>query len=128
MSIMFGTPAAVASSIVACRAFTSLTKFRRKNIYVQPAPPHRPLCRLGEGPGNIGHAGGGGSNSDSGGGFTKKKHMGSTIAAIAFRSVVAGIDSMSGTDDLGATRITGTLVLDLKPEYELGDARANIRS
>ena len=68
------------------------------------------------------HAGGGGSNSD---GFTKKTHMGSTIALFAFRSVVAGIDSMSGTDDLGATRTTGTLVLDLKPEYGLGDAGAN---
>ena len=51
--------------------------------------------------------------------------MGGRLAAIAFRSVVAGIDLMSGMDDFGTTRTTGTLVLDLKPEYSLGGASPN---
>ena len=125
MDVMFSTPAAVASSIVACRAFTSLTNFRQANVYVQPAPPYRPPPRFGEGPGGVDHVGGGGSDTDSDSGFAKKKRMGGTLAAIAFRSVVAGIDSMSGADDFGAARTTGTLVLDLKPEYPLGGASAN---
>ena len=49
--------------------------------------------------------------------------MGGT--AIAFHSVVAGIDLMSGTDDFSTTRTTGMLVLDLKPEYSLGGASPN---
>lgn len=35
MNIMFTIPAAVATSIVACRSFVALTRFRNKDVYVQ---------------------------------------------------------------------------------------------
>ena len=93
MNLMPIIPAAVASCIVACRAFTSLTNSRHQDVYIHtarshPVPSMRP--HLVEGPARDD---GGGNNSD----LVKTERMGNTVAGIAFRSMVAGIDSMGET-------------------------------
>src|SRR6266852_1682543 len=89
MNVMFYMPAAVASSIVACRAFTSLINFPQKSVmhtrppYLSPVSPPRPSR---------------GSGNDANGSVAKKSEgAGNTMTGAAFRSIVAGIDAMDQT-------------------------------
>lgn len=120
MNIMFAIPAATATSIVACRAFVTLTTFRNKDMYVHSAQPYS-ATRVGSGNAS---GGGGGGGPDSvvhgranGGSTGKKGGLGNTIAGIAFRGMGAGVDSMGGhhaysMDELDTT--TSTLNVDKK--------------
>ena len=126
MNVMFGSTAALSASIVACRAFVSLTNFPQKAVYVHPPAPYQ-----GAGPGRVLQAGGGvcGSGSESDRTLPQKeRRMRNVIAGIVFRNMVAGIDSMGetySTNELGAARTAGTLVLDLKPDCDYRGANAN---
>jgi hypothetical protein len=111
MNIMFTTPAAVASSIVACRSFVSLTSFLHKDVYVHSTAP----CPSRPHPsgGFIGH-GDVGTNDFGCDSMTPKKKgsLGNSIAGIAFRSMGAGIDSMGqaySMDELDASRTINSL-------------------
>ena len=112
-------PAAVATSIVACRAFVSLSNFRQQDLYVHSAMPYhstRPRAVGGAGSGNI--------EARLGDPAKNNKGKGNTIANIAFRSVVAGIDSMGQShiaEDHDAMRTTSTLaVTNLRREFDFG--------
>ena len=121
---MFTIPAAVASSIVACRSFVSLTSFLHNDVYVHsaaPCPPSRP------------HPSGGFSSHDDLGtdglgcdSMTAKKKGGivNSIAGTAFRSMGAGIDSMGqaySMDELGASRTINSLAAAAsRPGYRFG--------
>jgi hypothetical protein len=94
MNIMFTIPAAVASSIVACRSFVSLTQFRGKDLYVHSAAASNmnggSATRVGGDAPVRGRPGAKGGNA---------------LANIAFRGmgiVAGGVDSMGNTlDDYG---------------------------
>ena len=123
MNVMFYVPAAVASSIVACRAFTSLTNFRQKNI-MHPRPPYlspvSPACP---------HPNRGSGNDANGSVAKKSEGAGNTIMGAAFHSIVAGIDAMDQTysmDEPDVTRMTRTLAIrDLECECDSGGADKN---
>ena len=126
MNIMFGSAATLPASIVACRAFVSLTNFSPKGVYAHPPAPYQ-----GGGPSRVPQAGGGvfGSGSESDGTLPQKeRRMRNVIAGIVFRNMVAGIDSMGetySTNELGAAGTVGTVVLDLKPDCDYRGANAN---
>ena len=120
MNVMFYIPAAVASSIVACRAFTSLANFRHKSVthtrppYLSPVSPTRPRPSRGSGNRSV----------------TKESEgAGNTITGAAFRSIVAGIDAMDQTysmDEPDVTRMTRTLAIrDLECGCDSGGADKN---
>lgn len=116
MNIIACIPAAVASSIVACRSFVSLSNFRQKDVYVHSAVLHPPIRTR-----NAGSSGYGTSSDDSR--TEKKRKTGNSIAGIVFRSVTEGVNSMGesyGMEEFDATGTTGTLpVADVKPGYDL---------
>ena len=121
MNMMFCAPAAVASSIVACRSFVSLTDFRHKDVYIHSAMP----CpqRVGPRGGDATHARAGvGSGNHAKG----KRGIGNVIAEIAFRSMGASADTIQPyhTDGVNTTT-TASAVLDLKPEYDFGHSDEN---
>lgn len=120
MNLMFTIPAAVASAIVACRSFVSLTNFRQKDIYVHSTLPYS-STRVGTG----GDARGGGAGDAGEGSLTKKKREeGNTIAGIVFHGMGAGIESMGeaySMDELDTTKTTTTLgALDSNRAYDFG--------
>jgi len=131
MNIMFTIPAAVASSIVACRSFASLTSFRQKDTYVDTASPNIET-RLGSGHDHYVSGNPGSSNEDS---SMKKKGSKHTIAGISFRRMSAGVDSMAPDqqpysmdeldfDSAGATNTVVAAPMDdeSKPAYDFGGA------
>ena len=129
MNFMFIVPAAVASCIIACRSFVSLTDFRRRNVCVQPA--HRPSVDPSGGNAIQVHAcGSGGCIGDS----SHLKKVTSTeysIAGSAYRSVVAGINSMGqtyGLDEFDTTRTTNTFatVQDMIRDYDFGNQNGHV--
>lgn len=123
MNMMFCVAAGVASSIVACRSFVSLTTFRQEGVYI----PH-PSQRVGFGGGAPGagaiqaRAGVGGSPAKS------KSSGGEMIAGIAFRSTGTGSDTMQSyhMDGVDTTRTSGTVVLDWKPGYDFGSETGGV--
>ena len=129
MNVMFSTTAALSASIVACRAFVSLTNFSQKDVYARPPAPYQGGGREGVRQAGGRVCGSGGSDSDSDGALPQqKRRMRNVIAGIIFRNMAAGIDSMGetySTNELGAARTVGTLVLDLKPDCDYGGANAN---
>jgi len=105
MNTVFSVPAAVASSIVACRSFVSLTNFRQK-VYVHRAPPHSSTS-VGTGESSRrkviqARAGGvvtSGSGSDSS--PTRKwGGAGNTISTTLYRGMGAGVQSLGQTHKL----------------------------
>jgi hypothetical protein len=125
MNIMFSIPAAVASSIVACRSFKSLATFRQKDLYTHSSLPYS--SRVGPGGRGIsnddvihiraGVSATGGISNDPNLVSKKKKRGpgGNSIAGILFRSMGAGVDSMGqaySMDELDTTRMTTTATFD----------------
>ena len=111
MNMISCLPAAVATSIVACRAFVSLSNFRQQDFYVHSAMPYhstRPRAVGGAGIGNIEARVGDPAKNNQG--------KGNTIA-----NMVAGIDSMGQShiaEDHDAMRTTSTLaVTNLKFDF-----------
>lgn len=127
---MFILPAGCASSIVACRAFISLTSFQSKAVLI-PRPTPYLSARAGSGgtPGDKdivrARAGGAIDNSST----EKPKSMGNTVVGIIFRSVNEGIDSMSEAHTIGTSdRIIMTDMpgaMDPKRGYDLESASEN---
>ena len=121
MNVMFTISAAVASSIVACRSFVSLTNFRQNGLYVY-SPMPRPAAGIRRSRGDDVTqvcAGEDGSNS-------KKKGLGNTIAGITFR-IGAGIDSMGqvySMDEvnMAARPISAVTATGSKPRCDFGGA------
>ena len=105
MNLMFCFPAAVASSIAACRSFVSLTNFRSKDVYVHAAAIHPPTRR---------HPSGGSGGSDVIQICASDNSLAKTSRSlgIAFRNTSACVDSVgqgysldrleSGTSDTPA--------------------------
>jgi len=124
MNIMFTIPAAVASSIVACHSFVSLTSFLHKDVYVHsaaPGAPSRPYPNGGfSGLDSVGTDGLGCDSISP----KRKGVIGSSIAGIVFRSMGAGIDSMGQAYSMGeldASRTINSLATtDSKPKYGFG--------
>ena len=105
MNLMFIMPAAVASCIVACRAFTSLTNCRHQDVYIHttrshPVPSTRP--HPVEGPARDDDGGGNNSNL-----VKRMGRMENIVAGIAFRSMASGIDSMGETSCPSGPGATG---------------------
>ena len=130
MNIIFSVPAAVASSIVACRAFISLTNFGQKDVYVHTARYVPTRLRPNEGrgsgpsPATVGGGVGGGLSDGCDASFAKKRRgIGNMIAGITFRNMAAGIDSMGpvgSTDDLDISRTGILAVSDSGHERDVG--------
>jgi len=103
---MFTVPAAVASSIVTCRLFVSLTNFRQKGVYIQSVTPystHVATGGMGSGAGDV--------VQDLVGAGKNGRGMGNTLAGIVFRITSEGVDSMGqaySMDELH-TRTTATV-------------------
>ena len=116
---MFTISAAVASSIVACRSFVSLTNFRQNGLYVySPMPRPAPGIRR--------------SRSDDvtqvcasdDGSNAKKRGLGNTIAGITFR-ISVGIDSMGqvctmSEVNMAARPISALAAAESKPRRDFG--------
>jgi len=142
MNIMFSIPAAVASSIVACRSFKSLATFRQKDLYTHSSLPYSSqVAPGGQGISNedviharAGVSATGGIGSDPNLVSKKKKRGlgGNSIAGIVFRSIGAGVDSMGqaySMDELDTTRMTTTATFagmdDSKRGYDFGGRTSN---
>jgi len=114
MSVMFTIPAAVASCIVACRLFVSLTNFRQNGVYVQSVTPYATRVATGGGSGAGDVIQGAGKNG---------RGMGNTLAGIVFRTMGEGVDSMDQAYNMDEphTRTTATVAaLNSKRGHDLG--------
>ena len=131
MNVMFTISAAVASSIVACRSFVSLTNFRQRDRYVYSSTP----CPVtGTRPGGSSditqvHPSEDGTCA-SNGNRAGRRGLGNTIAGITFR-IGAGIDSMGqvySVDDVNtATRpISALAATGSKPGCGFGDVNEKV--
>lgn len=110
MNIMFCPPTAVATAILACRSFTSLTDFRYKDVYVHAAMPYPQRADPGA-RGDVNHARpsvGGDSHPEG------KRGMGNMIAEIELRSM-----------DASDSTTTTTSVFGLKSEGAFGHSDGN---
>ena len=130
MNTIFSVPAAVASAIVACRSFISLTNFRQR-VYVHPAPPRSSTpVSPGEGSGRkviqIQARAGGVVASDSS--PTRKwGGVGNTIATTLCRGIGAGGKSLGqthSTDELHTRGMTSSLLA--VTESKRGNANSQV--
>ena len=118
---MFTVPAAVASSIVACRLFVSLINFRQKGVYIQSVTPY---SARGGGRGS----GTGGVVQDLVGAEKNERSIGNTLAGIVFRGMSEGINSMGqaySVDELHMRTAATVAALDSKRGHDLGGASEN---
>jgi len=104
MNLVFSVPAAVASSIVACRSFVSLTNFRQK-VYVHRALPHSSTS-VGTGESSrrkVIQARAGGVVTDGSDSSPTRKWggAGNTIATTLYRGMGTGVQSLGQTHKLG---------------------------
>ena len=125
MNVMFTISAAVASSIVACRSFVSLTNFRQRDRYVYSSTP----CPVtGTRPGGSSditqvHPSEDGTCA-SNGNRAGRRGLGNTIAGITFR-ISVGIDSMGqvctmSEVNMAARPISALAAAESKPRRDFG--------
>ena len=94
MNIMFNGPAVIATSIVACRSFVSLSTFRQKGVHIHSAPRYSSSASEGSRGGGAIRAREDGGVTNGGRRAKEQRVMGNATAGFTLRSMAEGIDSM----------------------------------